>query len=146
MCRPDRPPPAAHRNIASEAHALTFDRGDGHASQHETWRHVPCIRPFSRRHRGPVLRNEGTPKLSATNRLDARHPAAEEVEKQNMQRFRFMAERVGFEPTVPVKVLRISSAVQSTTLPPLRIHFRPGGELVEGSLGEAWARYSGEKF
>jgi hypothetical protein len=40
---------------------------------------------------------------------------------------------VGFEPTVPVKVLRISSAVQSTTLPPLRIHFRPGGELVEGS-------------
>jgi hypothetical protein len=44
-----------------------------------------------------------------------------------------VAERVGFEPTVPVKVLRISSAVQSTTLPPLRIHFRPGGELVEGS-------------
>ena len=48
-----------------------------------------------------------------------------------------MAERVGFEPTVPVKVLRISSAVQSTTLPPLRIHFRPGGELVEGSFGRS---------
>jgi hypothetical protein len=31
-----------------------------------------------------------------------------------------MAERVGFEPTVPLQVRRISSAVHSTTLPPLR--------------------------
>ncbi len=31
-----------------------------------------------------------------------------------------MAERVGFEPTVPSRVRRISSAVRSTTLPPLR--------------------------
>ena len=31
-----------------------------------------------------------------------------------------MAERVGFEPTVPVRARRISSAVHSTTLPPLR--------------------------
>jgi hypothetical protein len=31
-----------------------------------------------------------------------------------------MAERVGFEPTVPVKARRISSAVLSTTQPPLR--------------------------
>jgi len=31
-----------------------------------------------------------------------------------------MAERVGFEPTVPLQARRISSAVQSTTLPPLR--------------------------
>jgi hypothetical protein len=32
----------------------------------------------------------------------------------------FMAERVGFEPTVPLRVRRISSAVLSTTQPPLR--------------------------
>src|SRR6476646_2984097 len=31
-----------------------------------------------------------------------------------------LAERVGFEPTVRLPVRRISSAVQSTTLPPLR--------------------------
>lgn len=31
-----------------------------------------------------------------------------------------MAERVGFEPTIPLQVCRISSAVHSTTLPPLR--------------------------
>ena len=43
-----------------------------------------------------------------------------------------MAERVGFEPTVPVKVLRISSAVQSTTLPPLRARIRPGWQPVDG--------------
>lgn len=32
----------------------------------------------------------------------------------------FMAERVGFEPTVPLTVRLISSQVHSTTLPPLR--------------------------
>ncbi len=37
-----------------------------------------------------------------------------------------MAERVGFEPTIPVKVCRISSAVHSTTLPPLRMSGRRG--------------------
>ena len=31
-----------------------------------------------------------------------------------------MAEGRGFEPPIPVKVCRISSAVHSTTLPPLR--------------------------
>ena len=39
-----------------------------------------------------------------------------------------MAERVGFEPTVPAKARRISSAVHSTTLPPLR---GAVGRLVE---------------
>jgi hypothetical protein len=34
-----------------------------------------------------------------------------------------LAERVGFEPTVSSRPRRISSAVHSTTLPPLR----PGG-------------------
>ena len=33
----------------------------------------------------------------------------------------FLADRVGFEPTIPVKVLRISSAVPSTTRPPVRV-------------------------
>ena len=31
-----------------------------------------------------------------------------------------LAERVGFEPTLPLPVNRISSAAHSTTLPPLR--------------------------
>ena len=31
-----------------------------------------------------------------------------------------LAEREGFEPPIPLRVCRISSAVQSTTLPPLR--------------------------
>lgn len=31
-----------------------------------------------------------------------------------------MAEREGFEPPIPLRVCRISSAVHSTTLPPLR--------------------------
>lgn len=34
-----------------------------------------------------------------------------------------MAERVGFEPTIPLRVCRISSAVLSTTQPPLRSHW-----------------------
>ena len=35
-----------------------------------------------------------------------------------------MAERVGFEPTIPLQVCRISSAVHSTTLPPLSMRER----------------------
>ena len=34
-----------------------------------------------------------------------------------------MAERVGFEPTIRLPVCRISSAVLSTTQPPLRSHW-----------------------
>ena len=42
-----------------------------------------------------------------------------------------VAERVGFEPTVPFQARRISSAVHSTTLPPLQGVFgaRPGAGL-----------------
>ena len=36
-------------------------------------------------------------------------------------RFHVLAERVGFEPTVPLPVRLISSQVHSTTLPPLRV-------------------------
>ena len=36
-----------------------------------------------------------------------------------------MAEREGFEPPVHLRVLRISSATRSTTLPPLRDGFVP---------------------
>ena len=32
-----------------------------------------------------------------------------------------MAEREGFEPPIPLRVCRISSAVHSTTLPPLQV-------------------------
>lgn len=38
-----------------------------------------------------------------------------------------MAERVGFEPTIPLRVCRISSAVLSTTQPPLRSHWSAHG-------------------
>ncbi len=38
-----------------------------------------------------------------------------------------MAEREGFEPSVPLPVRRISSAVHSTTLPPLREDDPSGG-------------------
>ena len=47
-----------------------------------------------------------------------------------------MAERVGFEPTVGLHLRRISSAVHSTTLPPLRIQgHRPSLATVSGRLG-----------
>ena len=39
-----------------------------------------------------------------------------------------LAEREGFEPPVPLRVLRISSATRSTTLPPLRSRERHYGE------------------
>jgi hypothetical protein len=40
-----------------------------------------------------------------------------------------VAEREGFEPPVHLRVLRISSAVRSTTLPPLRGRDRRGVRL-----------------
>ena len=43
---------------------------------------------------------------------------------------RVVAERVGFEPTVPFQARRISSAVHSTTLPPLR-----GADIAWSSEG-----------
>ena len=48
-----------------------------------------------------------------------------------------VAERVGFEPTVPLPARRISSAVLSTTQPPLRETKRQGpeGQSVAGSAG-----------
>ena len=50
-----------------------------------------------------------------------------------------MAERVGFEPTVPLQARRISSAVHSTTLPPLRITgWRHQGAAVLIAI-ERWA-------
>jgi hypothetical protein len=46
-----------------------------------------------------------------------------------------LAERVGFEPTVPLRVLRISSAVHSTTLPPLRRSRADAGSArIEGAM------------
>lgn len=39
--------------------------------------------------------------------------------------FRRLAEREGFEPPMGLHPCRISSAVHSTTLPPLRGHGRP---------------------
>src|SRR4051794_22451115 len=42
------------------------------------------------------------------------------MKKRNEIKYSVMAERVGFEPTVRLPVRRISSAVLSTTQPPLR--------------------------
>ena len=59
-----------------------------------------------------------------------------------------VAERVGFEPTVRFHVRRISSAVHSTTLPPLRgadIRLvERGASLVKGGAGRKrfWTRNS----
>lgn len=56
-----------------------------------------------------------------------------------MALFQAVAERVGFEPTVGFHLRRISSAVHSTTLPPLRgadIRLvERGGSLVKGGAG-----------
>ena len=48
----------------------------------------------------------------------------------------FLAERVGFEPTVRINVHGISSPAHSTTLPPLRIRDHPGllGEACDSSV------------
>lgn len=48
-----------------------------------------------------------------------------------------MAERVGFEPTIPLQVCRISSAVHSTTLPPLRMRERLRCALLININGRA---------
>src|SRR4029077_8745453 len=56
-----------------------------------------------------------------------------------------VAEREGFEPPVHLRVLRISSAARSTTLPPLRGR-RSGAEtLTAGSASRlAWAVTAGK--
>ena len=48
-----------------------------------------------------------------------------------------MAEREGFEPPIPLRVCRISSAVQSTTLPPLR---GADGMIVPVESGASYTR------
>jgi hypothetical protein len=53
------------------------------------------------------------------------------------QEFSELAERVGFEPTIPLRVCRISSAVTSTTRPPLQ----PSGPAnVDGTSARPRAR------
>jgi hypothetical protein len=47
-----------------------------------------------------------------------------------------MAEREGFEPPIPLRVCRISSAVHSTTLPPLRKVMV--GRCRRGALDNGW--------
>ena len=42
----------------------------------------------------------------------------------NHKKFRGLADREGFEPPIPLRVCRISSAVHSTTLPPVRGRLR----------------------
>ncbi len=44
-----------------------------------------------------------------------------------------MAERVGFEPTVPVKVQRFSRPSRSTTLAPLRVGALIGLPCLQGN-------------
>src|SRR5579864_8903134 len=55
----------------------------------------------------------------------------------------FLAEREGFEPPIGLHLCRISSAVHSTTLPPLRCHegaddkpLRSGGVLGEDGCSD----------
>jgi hypothetical protein len=48
------------------------------------------------------------------------HPLRQKRKTPQSGRFAFLAERVGFEPTVRLHARLISSQVHSTTLPPLR--------------------------
>jgi hypothetical protein len=64
-----------------------------------------------------------------------------------------MAERVGFEPTVPVKVQQFSRLPDSTTLAPLRellmikarVGKYQGGALEKGRRGEGEKGRKGER-
>ena len=55
--------------------------------------------------------------VTGIDNRSASHPRRALFQHQKLME---VAERGGFEPPVPVKARRISSAVHSTTLPPLR--------------------------
>jgi hypothetical protein len=66
-----------------------------------------------------------------------------------------MAERVGFEPTVPLLRRMLSKHVDSTTLAPLRTKFSRGGILTRGPVtskltfsvhDQLWNRTTIERF
>jgi hypothetical protein len=52
-----------------------------------------------------------------------------------------LAEREGFEPPIPLRVCRISSAVLSTTQPPLRVPTGASGTLWRARRGSWCGRY-----
>ena len=58
--------------------------------------------------------------------------------KKGPQRAPFLlADRVGFEPTEPLQARRISSAVPSTTRPPVRRRRYLSGQLMASSFGHS---------
>ena len=65
--------------------------------------------------------------------------------RQNINYFNAnLAEREGFEPPVHLRVLRISSAVRSTTLPPLRGRRHAVKRAVRSPCRLAWASIAGK--
>ena len=94
----------------------------------------PCVLRTS----GPVC---GCPDSPQANRSNPRVLISQFArnEKAPMEgAFSFLAERVGFEPTVRLHVRLISSQVHSTTLPPLQRGAR--GPREPASLRGRWAR------
>ncbi len=63
-----------------------------------------------------------------------------------------MAERVGFEPTDPVKSLRFSRPTRSTTLPPLRVSTEvpfkglSAGRADENTVGWSLPQVPNQRF
>jgi hypothetical protein len=66
-----------------------------------------------------TLRNKKWREISAASRGCLGFNARQRTLRNNS-----LAEREGFEPPVHLRVLRISSAARSTTLPPLRVRRR----------------------
>ena len=78
-----------------------------------------------------------SPRRGESQRLGERAPETRlDSREESQDALAKMAERVGFEPTVRLPVRRISSAVLSTTQPPLRFEVRAGWNSG-GSVGAA---------
>src|SRR6185312_14511083 len=83
---------------------------------------IPGVHPFALCATGPTCGrpNSFRTNLSNPSRFVHTTLSARYAKRPVTGRFAYLAERVGFEPTVRLHVRLISSQVHSTTLPPLR--------------------------
>src|SRR5690606_10293060 len=99
------------------------------ASSARRGRRTEDLRPRPRRGLGRRIPHYGAgvgssrPPSTRTVNL-SRSSAAVPLASRTAQLSADLAERVGFEPTIPLRVCRISSAVLSTAQPPLRVRRR----------------------